>query len=309
MKKKLQATILLLVISYLGIFGTPLLTITSSQIGTNYRSGDTYTFSGFATHTSAGIIRKSSFRWKVNYKHDDHWHDNYDFLNEDSLFSFTVPVFNLDPSLDVFFDIQAFVTVLGINGIEEKMEQVNIYPQTSIVTVTSSPVGIKFDLARGSIYTTPAVFGGTVNSKFPMFNYLDIQTINGVAYKFKNWSNCTTVPTNMLTVEEFNQKISIIYEPLINYTSGLSTNCLTTLETETENLDLQIFPNPVDEILFVDKRCEEIMLFAINGKKITFQEVKTFENTELRLKNLPQGVYVLKLKINNKFIFKQLVKL
>lgn len=301
-------TFLLFVICEL--FAAPSITITSSNLGTKFKGGDVFTFVGFATDPMEGVLKKRAFKWKVNYRHDDHWHDNYAFLRGDSIFEFGISTFGGDASPTVYFTIQATVTALGMGGIvESTTTEVNIYPETSTVTITSSPIGAKFQFGQGSVFTTPSAISSTELYNFSLFNYLDVQTISGIEYTFKNWSTCSTSAGLLFTMTENDQLITMNMEPTSTFTPGLSASCLTNIAVKELENDLDIFPNPVEDVLYFNKNVSDIEIYNIYGQKQNINVEFTQEHTIITTRIFVSGAYFIKYKFNNYFKSKSIIKI
>lgn len=83
-----------------------------------------------------------------------------------------------------------------------------------------------------------------------------------------------------------------------------STNQALSLEDNIVNKDLRIFPNPVKDVLSISKITPntDVIIFNILGKKVL--TTQTNYNSEINVKNLPKGLYLIRLKNNatGKFI-------
>ncbi|MBO3115519.1 T9SS type A sorting domain-containing protein [Winogradskyella sp. DF17] len=91
--------------------------------------------------------------------------------------------------------------------------------------------------------------------------------------------------------------------------SGQGTFMFSVLHVDDATLfqeDLDLYPNPAKDITTLDTPLEvnEVKVYTINGKLVaTFNGIKT-----LNIGNLDAGVYLLKIKVNNKISIKRLIK-
>lgn len=310
LNKKLLLSFTFLIFTLCKLFSAPSVTITAPVFGTKFRGGSQITFTGFATHTLLGTLKKENFRWRVDYRHDDHWHDNFAFASGDSNFIFGISDFGGDPSPTIYFSVKLFVSTTAAGaGLEETMVEYILEPEISNVTITSSPIGVQFKLGIGSVFTTPTIISATQLYKFSLASNADLQTINGIAYKFKNWSSCTTNTGILLTMLETNQVISLNYEPESSFKPGLEPNCITTIDDKLNNFQFDIFPNPTDGFFYISNEHTEVELFDVYGSKREFNIENIHKFYKINISELPPSTYILKFKINNNnFQFKQVIK-
>ncbi|MDC1067653.1 Ig-like domain-containing protein [Candidatus Kapabacteria bacterium] len=83
---------------------------------------------------------------------------------------------------------------------------------------------------------------------------------------------------------------------------------VTSVSSLTDNNDLiNIYPNPVHDILFIDSKDAkrfEIVISDMSGNLLLSQ----FDNTEINVNNLSNGIYFLTLIINNEYFNYKLIK-
>ncbi|TAF78022.1 MAG: T9SS C-terminal target domain-containing protein [Bacteroidetes bacterium] len=309
LNKKLLLTIIFSIITFFTLFSAPSVTITAPNLGTKFKGGQEITFTGFATHTLLGTLKKENFRWRVDYRHDDHWHDNFAFASGDSNFIFGISDFGGDPSPTIYFSVKLFVSTTAAGaGLEETLVEYILEPKISNVTITSNPIGVQFKLGIGSVFTTPTIISATQLYKFSLSSNADLQTINGIAYKFKNWSSCTTNTGILLTMLETNQVISLNFEPESSFKPGLEPNCITTIDDKFNNSQFDIFPNPTDGFLHISNQYTELELFDVFGRKREFNIENNPQYNKINIIKLPPSTYILKFNYNNYTHFKQIIK-
>jgi len=72
----------------------------------------------------------------------------------------------------------------------------------------------------------------------------------------------------------------------------------------TSNLNLNIFPNPINKTLNFSKRVDNVIIYNLLGIIETEQQYVR----QLSLENLKQGIYIAHIKINNSEVIKQIIK-
>jgi hypothetical protein len=76
---------------------------------------------------------------------------------------------------------------------------------------------------------------------------------------------------------------------------------------EIENNDVVMYPNPTKDMLFfaTAEQIDEVRIYDLSGKE---REKYIPEQNRINLKNLERGVYLLRVKNDNKTIIKKAVK-
>ena len=86
--------------------------------------------------------------------------------------------------------------------------------------------------------------------------------------------------------------------------SASSEEQLSLIENSASN-PIQIYPNPASEKVYIKaNELEAVELFDLQGKKIN---AKLTADHSINISTLPNGVYILKLKVNGKVISKKLI--
>jgi hypothetical protein len=312
------------------LIARPVVTITSPLSNVKFKGGTELDFIAVANDPNEALLKKNSFRWQVNYRHDDHWHDNWSYLNGDSIFNYTFAPFG-DVSSTVFFRFR----VIATNSADESdTADVDIYPYFSTFTITSSPVGAQFQLGTGMVVTTPSVLSAPENYNFSLSNYLRVQTINGIAHTFRQWNFCSTVSSVFFNVPQGDTLITMYFEEGETTTTGLLFECnsntstgtntgvntspgnnttVTGIENTLENKNITIYPIPSDRQINVSTKNNEpikqINILNLLGREmigISFESYKTSE--EVDISSLPSGTYFMIVKLTNTIFTQRLIK-
>jgi hypothetical protein len=74
---------------------------------------------------------------------------------------------------------------------------------------------------------------------------------------------------------------------------------------------LSIHPNPVDDILTITKKannaCTELTILDISGKVVLIQKFEDNVTNSINLKDLPNGLYLVKLSQNGQIYYSKLI--
>ncbi len=180
----------------------PVPIITSPLVGTTYNAGDVISYSGAATDTEDGAIPASGLTWRVDFGHHEpgtpnaHFHPFVPNTTGVTGGSFTIPTSGETDS-DVYYRI--VLTATDSAGLTTTTFR-DVHPNLSTITLASVPSGLLTTI-EGQPVTTPldvqSVVGltRTIGAPSP-------QTIGGIVYAFKSWSDggaashsVTTAPT------------------------------------------------------------------------------------------------------------------
>lgn len=151
----------------------------------------------------------------------------------------------------------------------------------------------------------------------------DVVVIDNVLYEAKWWNtdhptasswkkigNCATAQTQL---KFYNPTGSDIYIDILaseinnSFEDEICLNTITTVEQIESNI-LNIFPNPTDGLVYVqtENHNSSLEIYNINGK-IVFGKILTQTTSSINLHFLPEGLYQLVVKDNNKFYSKKLI--
>ncbi len=144
--------------------------------------GETVAFAGHATDPEDGTLPASAFSWEVILHHcpsDCHDHP-YQSFEDVAAGSFAAPDHEYPAHLEVR------LTVTDSGGLSDTTS-VLIYPETTTVTMGSSPTGLSLDLNGESVATpfTRTVIVGSANA----LNAPSPQSLSGSSYEFVSWSD------------------------------------------------------------------------------------------------------------------------
>lgn len=172
-------------------------TITLPATGTRYRAGDTINYAGSAEAGNGNPLPASAFAWTVVFHHANHTHPFYGPVVGVTNGSFTIPTSG-ETSSDVFYRVH--LTVTNADGLSSSTS-VDVTPITSVVSLVTSPPGLRVTLG-GQPVVTPASFTGVVGVSRALGVLLP-QTLNGTNYGFLKWSD-GGAPTHGISTPETN---------------------------------------------------------------------------------------------------------
>jgi glucose/arabinose dehydrogenase len=155
----------------------------TAPIRQRYSAGTTVYFAGTATDPEDGELPASAFSWTLIFHHADHTHPFLGPIAGVTSGTFQIPKTG-ETSPDVFYRVQ--LTVTDRSGLTHTSFQ-DIKPRTSVLSFQTTPPGLSITL-DGQPTPTPA----SVNSVVGVTRTLGapaVQTVNGVAYEFVQWSD------------------------------------------------------------------------------------------------------------------------
>jgi glucose/arabinose dehydrogenase len=161
----------------------PTARITTPANGTNYRGGQTFTFSGTGSDPEDGTLPPSAFTWRVDFHHDDHTHPH--LAPTSGITSGTLTIADRgETSANVFYRL--YLTVRDSSGLTNTTS-VDLRPLTSVVRIESNVAGAQLTL-DGSPITAPFSFTG-VEGIIRTLGVVTPQTSGGTTYDFVSWSD------------------------------------------------------------------------------------------------------------------------
>src|SRR5690606_13641183 len=85
-------------------------------------------------------------------------------------------------------------------------------------------------------------------------------------------------------------------EPLLIY------NCTNLPDSNKNNLDFLLYPNPTSDILFWSKNIQirKVTVYSVNGDAVLFQNVS---NNSIDVTSLAYGTYLIKLESGSKIVY------
>ncbi len=170
---------------------TPVI-ITPSN-GSFYAAGDTISFAGTAADPEDGSLTAGAFSWMVEFHHDIHTHPFLGPLAGVTSGSFTIPAVG-EASTNVFYRILLTVTD---SGGRQGTNYVDVLPRTSVLTLTTSPPGLKIKL-DGLALNTPTNVASVVGFIHSL-GVVSPQPLNGTNYNFVYWSDAGSTNHDIVT--------------------------------------------------------------------------------------------------------------
>jgi glucose/arabinose dehydrogenase len=161
-------------------------TITSPEVDSFYRAGDTITYSGTGSDTQDGTLPASRFTWQVDFHHDDgnpHVHPFIPATTGATGGSFTIPRTG-ETSPNVFYRV--ILTVTDSGGLTHTSYR-DIHPRTVTITLATNPTGLRITL-DGQPLTGPYIFTSVVGMQ-RVIGAPSPQTLGGLTYAFGSWSD------------------------------------------------------------------------------------------------------------------------
>lgn len=163
--------------------GVPNATIASPAAGTQYRGGQTFTFSGSATDPEDGALPAAAFTWRVDFHHDDHTHPH--MLPTSGITSGTFTIADRgEASANVFYRV--ILTVTDSDQLTDTTF-VDVRPRTSVVKLASNIPNAQLTL-DGVPVTAPHTFTG-VEGIIRTIGVVSPQVSGGQTYQFSSWSD------------------------------------------------------------------------------------------------------------------------
>ncbi len=164
-----------------GANSPPVPNITQPAVGTLYAGGVTILYGGTGTDPQDGSLPPAAFTWRVDFHHDSHTHPFVADTSGSTSGSFTIPRIG-ETSANVWYRIH--LTVRDSQGVTASTFR-DVLPQKVSLTVRSQQGGFQVTL-DGQTST------GTVTAVVGMFRQIGApspQTVGGVTYTFKSWSD------------------------------------------------------------------------------------------------------------------------
>jgi glucose/arabinose dehydrogenase len=161
----------------------PAATITQPATGTLYTAGMTISYAGTGTDAEDGTLPPSAFRWQIDFHHDTHTHPFMPPTSGATGGSFTIPRSG-ETSANVWYRI--ILTVTDTTGRSTTTFR-DVKPRTVSITLTAQQAGLQLTL-DGQPVVAPYTFVGVVGM-FRTIGASSPQTLNGVNYTFRSWSD------------------------------------------------------------------------------------------------------------------------
>ena len=140
-------------------------------------------------------------------------------------------------------------------------------------------------------------------------NFLSAMNIKGTTYKV---GLCTSTPAfegDVLMKIPFNVNGSITFDLVVNaFEKSLSVDLATGI-SELQNDGINIYPNPVREMLHIEGLQKETIgqIYKANGQMYRSHLIGIADN-EINVSELPSGLYILKMSIDDVVVVKRFTK-
>lgn len=112
-------------------------------------------------------------------------------------------------------------------------------------------------------------------------------------------------------VDDVNSPYAIKVKQTVNNTVLVTSDCslLSTQENQLKATRFTLFPNPADDILFVDsqEKLLEYSVFSVSGQKITSGIFRNGEKS-IDIKNMIKGTYIVQIKTDRKTYTDKIIK-
>ncbi len=158
----------------------PTASITAPVDESSYRDGGTVTVRGSGTDPEDGALPESAYSWQVLLHHGSHLHEHTTATG--SQFSFVTAI---DHDADSYYEIKLTVTDSG--GLKHT-SSVDVRPQTSKLTLASSPAGAPLDYIGFQSGAAPFTRDAAIGYRATIAA-AETFVKDGVTYRFSAWSD------------------------------------------------------------------------------------------------------------------------
>lgn len=189
----------------------------------------------------------------------------------------------------------------NVNGL---ITGVDISPNESVIYLTGysdSEAPFMYTIHNIPINSLD-VFSGIISEKISNIVPIGNQ-VEAIAF----FEITTTAHRLYISNEKYVVSIGAITIPFLAklWTIEIDTDTITlTVPNIASDLDLNIYPNPFDKVLKLNKRVDEIIIYDLSGRRI----IKQHFVEELSLENLNKGLYIAHLKINDSKFIRKIIK-
>lgn len=280
----------------------PVVNIISPTEGTQYKGGQTISYSGSGKDATGNTIPSSGFSWKLEF-HKPASVTSIWTKNGSKTGSFSIPTSG-EPSPNVFYRL--FLTVKDSRGIKSTMYR-DIKPFTTKITMVTQPAGLKVKV-DGLIYKTPYSFIG-VEGRTRSIGIVSPQSYGGTNYKFSKWNHGGTA-TQTIVVPTSDITYTAVY--------AVSTARIAYLEDQTtvEREAVIIFPNPANDFVTVSVESvegERLNVSIINSMGMIIKSKDFVADSDgihsvyFDVNKLDRNSFVVKVQKGKDFFYKHLI--
>jgi uncharacterized repeat protein (TIGR01451 family) len=232
-----------------GVTNTPPTAIISTPAnGTQWKVGDTISFSGSATDAQDGTVATSRLSWTLVQQHCP---------SGETCHSHTVQTFNgvasgsfVAPDHEYPSYLELTLTATDSGGLTDT-ETIRLDPRTVVLTFQSSPTGLQLTVGSSSSATTftRTVIEGSTNS----ISAASPQTLGGTTYNFVSWSDGGAATHNI--VASASATYTATYQAAINADADLQIVKTGSKNGSTATWDIAVTnlgPSPAQNVVVTD---------------------------------------------------------
>ena len=288
-----------------------------------YVGGEIISLSGSAFDAQDGELNPTTFEWYVTFHHNEHAHVGPAFRKGVKSTIYEISRTN-EVDASIYYE---FILIAKNSLAQADTDRVFIYPNKSVLTITSNLGSLKFNQVT-SEYSTPFTKQGAEGMDYIFFAPQQ-QVIDEDTLYFTSWGNhpCTStgllfrIPKNdtLITLNyvkkndafytsTYNKNIDgkicvyTIVSTFSKNTCKIEKDTISPLCSITGNLSLNkdntlvIYPNPTEDKVYIQdvKNIQNIRLTHLSTSQSLSISWKTFnEDLTIETKSLTKGVYVL----------------
>ena len=187
----------------------PVPELVSPAVNAFYRAGETLQLVAEATDAEDGTLPPSAFRWRIDFRHDDHSHPAFGPVSGIRMASFEIPQIG-ETSDNVWYRVT--LTVTDQSGLSQTVVR-DVLPLKSEIELQSEPTWFPMSIDSRKVVTPE-----TVTSVVGIFHQIAAQkshVANDSLYLFKQWSTGETTPDLMIAPPDEGLILKAIYEAVL----------------------------------------------------------------------------------------------
>jgi glucose/arabinose dehydrogenase len=274
----------------------PVAEIVMPMAGATYVAGTEIEFAGVGDDAEDGSLPATAFRWEINFHHGTHQHDQ-PAIEGVKAGAFLIP--NEGETSDVVW-YRVILTVTDSKGMVGK-DSVDIFPEKSIITLTTDPPGLEV-LVDGQSAATPLEIS-SVEGLLRTFSVNTPQQLNNVGYEFASWSNG-------------GEMTQVLATPAADLSLIANFSIIVAVESDPEPENAVLYPNPskmgwvVISLSSKGNQGVTIQLVNLLSQVVATQEQHlTHEENHIQFNYGKQarGIYSVVVKAKDKTIIKKLL--
>ncbi|WP_400075735.1 T9SS type A sorting domain-containing protein [Winogradskyella sp. R77965] len=216
---------------------------------------------------------------------------------------------NLDISNNTDLGI-LFINETNISAIDVSTNTALNYLDCNTTNLTSLNLSTNIALTR--LYCQNTNIGSldlSANTSLDQLYCADNPNLSNLNIKNGNNTNVTlfnaTNNPNLTCIEVDDEDYSNTNWPNKDIGAMYSNDCTNLGIVDVERFSLEIYPNPVNNILFIKSKnsIDRIEILNFQGKKVT-----VINSDKINMSSLSSGIYILKIKSGNTETFKKIIK-